>query len=162
MLLFFGKQHCLTSLLLIIVLCGVGVSPSLTGISPVRCCVVSPERSPMKTLEAAHINEDEYFSYRIHEDIDKIIRDIKEKHMQDAATADDLSPAEELRKQIEEVAAFEGSDDEKRAFLALHQLGINPKSLSKEEFVVLVNILKKSKKLNSPISKRGKSAKKRK
>ena len=116
----------------------------------------------MKTLEAAHINEDEYFSYRIHEDIDKIIRDIKEKHVKDPMTADDSSPADEIRKQIEEAAAFEGSDQERQARIFLTQLGINYDSLYPDEFVTLINILKKSKNLKSPLSKRGKGTKKRK
>ena len=34
----------------------------------------------VRTLELAHIEEDEYLAYTIHNDIDGIIRDIREAH----------------------------------------------------------------------------------
>ena len=122
----------------------------------------SEDDTTIRTLEAAHIDEDEYFSYRIHEDIDKIARDIKKDHEKDPMTADDPSPAETIRKQMEEAAEFEGSDQERQARIFLAQLGINYDNLYPDEFVTLINILKKSKKMKSPLSKRGKNTKKRK
>ena len=41
----------------------------------------------LKTLSAAHVEEDEYFSHRIHKDIDGIIHDLREAHTTDISTA---------------------------------------------------------------------------
>ena len=47
----------------------------------------------LRTIESAIIDEDEYFSYTVHNDIDRIICDIREAHKDDATTADDPSGA---------------------------------------------------------------------
>ena len=47
----------------------------------------------VRTLELAHIREDEYFAHTIHNDIDAIIRDIREAHKQDVTTADEDTPS---------------------------------------------------------------------
>ena len=49
-----------------------------------------------------------------------------------------------------------GSRDEKLVVLYCKQLGINYKNLSDEEFRWLIRILKKSKKMGTPISQRKK------
>ena len=51
---------------------------------------------------------------------------------------------------------FKGSRDEKLVVLYCKQLGINYKNLSDEEFRWLIRILKKSKKMGTPISQRKK------
>ena len=51
---------------------------------------------------------------------------------------------------------FIGSRDEKLVVLYCKQLGINNKNLSDEEFRWLIQILKKSKKMGTPISQRKK------
>lgn len=123
----------------------------------------SEEDIYLKTLAAAHVEEDEYFSHRIHHDIDSIIRDLRESHKSDASTGQESSVAEDIAKELNAAAEFTGSDQERQARLFCMQLGINYDRLSPEEFASLVSILKKSKLLKSPISKRGKTgAKKRK
>ena len=66
----------------------------------------------------------------------------------------------ELRKDkglnLEAVENFKGSRDEKLVILYCKQLGINYKNLSEEEFRWLIRILKKSKKMGTPISQRKK------
>ena len=47
----------------------------------------------IRTLELAHVREDEYFAYTIHNDIDGIIRDIREAHKKDVTTADEGTPS---------------------------------------------------------------------
>ena len=69
--------------------------------------------------------------------------------LRDAA---DRNGAEEL----EAVENFKGSRDEKLVVLYCKQLGINYKNLSDEEFRWLIRILKKSKKMGTPISQRKK------
>ncbi len=115
----------------------------------------------LKTLAAAHVEEDEYFSHRIHHDIDNIIRDLREAHKSDTSTGQESTVAEDIAKEIQAAAEFTGSDQERQARIFCMQLGINYDRLSPEEFATLVNILKKSKLLKSPISKRGKTGSKK-
>ncbi len=115
----------------------------------------------LKTLSAAHVEEDEYFSHRIHSDIDGIIRDLREAHTTDLSSAPETTVAEDIRKELEAAAEFSGSDQERQARIFCSQLGINYDNLYPEEFAALVNILKKSKFLKSPLSKRGKTGTKK-
>lgn len=115
----------------------------------------------LKTLAAAHVEEDEYFSHRIHKDLDTILFNIRDAHIKDAITAPETSVAEDLKKELDAAAEFAGSDQERQARIFCMQLGINYDRLTPEEFSSLVGILKKSKLLKSPLSKRGKSSTKK-
>ena len=95
----------------------------------------------MKVLQAAHISDDEYFSHMVLDDLNLIIRDIREAHK---------------KENLEAVENFKGSRDEKLVVLYCKQLGINYKNLSEEEFRWLIRILQKSKKMGTPISQRKK------
>lgn len=109
----------------------------------------------MKTLNAACIHEDEYFSHTVHDDIDAIIRDIRENHVKDSNTASEVTIAEELKRQIEDISNFKGSSQEKQARTFCNQLGIDYEKLKSDEFISLVGILKKSKYLRPLGNKRG-------
>ena len=67
-----------------------------------------------------------------------------------------ITVADELKENLEAVENFKGSRDEKLVVLYCKQLGINYKNLSDEEFRWLIRILKKSKKMGTPISQRKK------
>ena len=112
----------------------------------------------LRTLELAHINEDGYFSYVIHDDIDRIIRDIREAHKKDSTTAPETTVAEEVQRSLSDAISFQGSDQERQVRIFCKQLGIDYDKLTAEEFTVLVQVLKKSKHLKSPYSKRGKAS----
>ena len=116
----------------------------------------------VRTLELAQVDEDEYFSHVIHKDLDRIISTIRENHKTDRTTADTVSPAADAQKQLQDALNFEGSDEEKKVRMYLNTLGIDYDSLTKEELVTQINILKKSKHMKSPYSQRGKTKKKRK
>ena len=116
----------------------------------------------MRTLELAQIDEDEYFSQVVHDDLDKIIADIREAHKKDSTTADAFNPSDTTRQELEAAMSYEGSPEERQARLFCKQLGINYDKLSKEEFVTLINILKKSSLLKVQPNKRGKTKPKRK
>ena len=60
-------------------------------------------------LNAIHVQEGEYFSRRVHDDIDGIMVDIKEAHKGRAESAPEKSVAAELKKDLDEVANFKGS-----------------------------------------------------
>ena len=115
----------------------------------------------MRTLELAQIDEDEYFNRVVHDDLDKIIADIREAHKKDTTTADAVNPSDTARQELEAAMSYEGSAEERQARLFCKQLGINYDKLSKDEFVSLINILKKSSLLKSQPNKRGKNNKRK-
>ena len=84
------------------------------------------------------------------------IRDIREFHKKDSESAPQTTVADELKENLEAVENFKGSRDEKLVILYCKQLGINYKNLSEEEFRWFIRILKKSKKMGTPISQRKK------
>ena len=111
----------------------------------------------LKVLQAAHISDDEYFNQMVRDDLTLIIRDIREAHKKDSESAPQTTVADELKENLEAAySIFKGSRDEKLVVLYCKQLGINYKNLSDEEFRWLIRILKKSKKMGTPISQRKK------
>ena len=110
----------------------------------------------VRALELAQVDEDEYFSYVIHKDLGRILRDIRKAHRTDTTTADVTSPANEIQKKLQEAMSYEGSDEEKKARAFLVAYGIDYDALTMDEFVTLIDILKKSKHMKSPYSQRGK------
>ena len=112
----------------------------------------------LRTLEVAQIREDEYFGSLIADDLKGILRDIRSEHRPDTMTADEVSFAENMQNQLREAMNFEGSSEEKKAKALLATLGIDYDAITMEQFVNLIEVLKLSKHLKSPISQRGKTA----
>ena len=111
----------------------------------------------LRTLEVAQIREDEYFGSLIADDLKGILRDIRSEHRPDTMTADEVSFAENIQNQLQDAMNFEGSSEERQIRSFLATFGIDYDKLSKEQFVSLIEILKLSKCLKSPISQRGKT-----
>lgn len=111
----------------------------------------------LRTLELAQVQEDEYFGHVISEDLTAILRDIRDTHWGDTSTADTSSAAIEAQKQLQEAMSYKGSDDEKRARIFLAQFGIDYEAITMEQFVNLIEVLKLSKHMKSPLSQRGKA-----
>ena len=111
----------------------------------------------LRTLEVAQIREDEYFGSLIADDLKGILHDIREQHRPDTMTADEVSFAENMQNQLREAMNFEGSSEEKQIRSFLATFGIDYDKLTKEQFVTLIDILKLSKYLKTPISQRGKT-----
>ena len=111
----------------------------------------------LRTLEVAQIREDEYFGSLIASDLKDILRDIRSEHRPDTMTADETSLVATVQGQLQDAMNFEGSVEEKKIRAYLATLGIDYDTLTKEEFVSLIGILKKSKHMKSPISQRGKT-----
>ena len=112
----------------------------------------------LRTLELAQVQEDEYFGHVISEDLTGILRDIRDAHRKDATTADESCAALDVQKQLQDAMDYEGSAEEKKARLFLANLGIDYDALTMEQFANLVEVLKLSKHMKSPISQRGKSS----
>ena len=121
-----------------------------TGIS--KSALGSYEKDDYKEINHGNL----IFSHMVLDDLSLIIRDIREAHKKDSESAPQTTVADELKESLEAVENFKGSRDEKLVVLYCKQLGINYKNLSDEEFRWLIRILKKSKKMGTPISQRKK------
>ena len=111
----------------------------------------------LRTLEVAQIREDEYFGSLIADNLKGILRDIREQHRPDTMTADETTLVATVQGQLQEAMNFEGSSEEKKIRAYLATIGLDYDALTKEEFVSLIGILKKSKYMKNPISQRGKA-----
>ena len=111
----------------------------------------------LRTLEVAQIREDEYFGSLIADDLKGILRDIRNDHRPDTMTADESSLAAAVQGQLQDAINFEGSSEEKKAKALLVTLGIDYDAITMEQFVNLIEVLKLSKHLKTPISQRGKT-----
>ena len=111
----------------------------------------------LRTLEVAQIREDEYFGSLIAGDLKDILRDIRSEHRPDTMTADETSLVATVQGQLQDAMNFEGSVEEKKAKALLATLGIDYDAITMEQFVNLIEVLKLSKHLKTPISQRGKT-----
>jgi transcriptional regulator with XRE-family HTH domain len=101
----------------------------------------------MRTLKLGQVKTEDYFARILSDDLAEILNDIRQAHKRDATTADETSAAEEVSRRLQEAAHYEGSPQETQARVYLASLGIDYDAISKEEFVTLIGILSKSKKL---------------
>ena len=102
------------------------------------------------------MQEGEYFSRRVHDDIDGIMEDIKEAHRGRAESAPKNSVVTELKKDLDEVANFKGSRLEQWLLIYCKQNRLPYNRLTEEEKQWLIRIGAKSDFMKSHISKRGK------
>ena len=109
-------------------------------------------------LQAAHISDDEYFSHMVLDDLNLIIRDIRETHKKDSESAPQTTVANELKENLEAVENFKGSRLEKLAVLYCKQLGINYKICQTKNFAGLFGFSKNQRK-RERLSTRGKNGK---
>ena len=72
-------------------------------------------------------------------------------------TADETSLVATVQGQLQDAMSFEGSVEEKKAKALLATLGIDYDAITMEQFVNLIEVLKLSKHLKTPISQRGKT-----
>lgn len=111
----------------------------------------------LRTLAIAQVQEEEHFGHMVFRDLSAILHGIRDAHKTDSTTADQTTTAAQVQQQLEDAMNFEGSTDEKKAKLFLANLGIDYNAITMDQFVTLIDILKMSKHMGSPISQRGKS-----
>ncbi len=115
----------------------------------------------MRSLELGQVQTEDYFAKVLSDDITEILNDIRECHKKDVTTADETSVAEEVKRGLQEAMSFEGNPQEKQARAYLAALGVDYDAITKEEFVTLIGILQKSRKLQiRQGSQRGKKKRK--
>ena len=110
-------------------------------------------------LQAAHVDEEEYFTSRVHRDIDAIMEDMREAHRGRSDSAPENSAAEELKQDLEEVARFNGSKLEQLIMLFCKQTKLRYNRLTEEEKQWLARIAQKSELLKGSVSQRGRNRK---
>lgn len=111
-----------------------------------------------RTLELSHIQEDEYLGDTLLGDLLAILHDIRDAHRKDAVTAPEKPVPDDFQQKVAEVMAAKGTEEEKQARIFCQSLGIDYDKLTPEEFVTLIQILKKSKNLKSAYNKRGRTS----
>ena len=112
-----------------------------------------------RTAELGKIPADEYVSSVLRDDLTGILRDVRKAHPKKAKGDTDISPfavIEEFQKKVQSVIEGAGSPEERAAKVYLTAFGIDYDSLTHEEFVVLMGILKKSAFKENSISQRNK------
>ena len=110
----------------------------------------------MHTLESAHIDENEYFTQRIHNDMDSIMKDLRKVHLGRNDSAPKTSVTEELKRDMDEILNFKGSRVEQLLFAFCKQTKIKYHKLNEEEKKLLIQIVQKSEFNKSHIPQRGK------
>ena len=118
------------------------------------------EDNTLLTLKAAQINEDEYFARVVDDDVESILRDLKQRHSGDKSSAPAESALAGFRGYIEEISQVQGSKAEKLMMLFCKQNQINYSKLTDNEKHWLVEICKKSNLLKGGVSQRGKRSRK--
>ena len=92
----------------------------------------------MRTLELGQVQENDFYSHILHDDLDSIVRDIREAHLKDKTTAD---------PQPTEAMIHEFCD----------KMQIPFEKISSEDFSAFLRILSLSKLLKNPNNMRGKA-----
>ncbi len=123
----------------------------------------NPEENDVaqRTMELAQVDEEIFYGQVIHDDLDDIVKDIRNDHMKDSNTADvDVSAKateEEVKKMLNDALDFDGTVDQRRAYLVCETLKIDYDKLPEEEQKALEKVCKKSPLMLSVINHRGKA-----
>ncbi len=123
----------------------------------------NPEENDVaqRTLDLAQVDEKIFYGQVIHDDLDDIVKDIRDDHMKDSNTADEDVSAkateEEVKKMLDDALNFNGTVDQRRAYLICETLKIDYDKLPEEEQKALEKVCKKSPLMLSVINQRGKA-----
>lgn len=119
------------------------------------------EDNTLLTLKAAQIDEDEYFARVVSDDVERILRDLKQSHSKDAGSVSADNSATGLKEYLEELSGTEGSDFQKWIMIFCKQLHLPYNKLTDDEKHWLVQISRKSDLLKSGTSQRGRHPRKK-
>ena len=115
----------------------------------------------LRTLEVAQVSEDLFYAHILHDDLDRIVKDIRDAHKSDPTTADAEQSVQATMKNIApmffQALDYEGTMDEKRAFLVCRTLNIDYSKLSDDEKLYFARVCRKSPDLRNVFSQRGKA-----
>ena len=110
----------------------------------------------MRTLELGQIQESDFFSHVLHDDLDSITQDIREAHLKDKTTADPQPTLEDVKEKFEQ-AVQQGSQEEMAIHEFCDRMQIPFEKISSEDFSAFLRILSLSKLFKNPNNMRGKA-----
>ena len=111
----------------------------------------------MRTLELGQVQESDFYSHVIHDDLDSIVRDIREAHRKDKTTADPQPALDDVKEKFEQ-ALKQGSQEEMTIHGFCDAMQIPFEKISSEDFSAFLRILSLSKLLKNPNNMRGKAS----
>lgn len=120
---------------------------------------ISDSEHYLRTLKTCEIDEDDYFSRLIFEDISVIAKDIKQSHRRDTETGDAINPLTDV---IDIVKEYRDNTDPLKATLATlgKQLGMNFNKMDPAEVQFFTTLIEKySTSYRSMLSKKGRGKK---
>ena len=109
----------------------------------------------VRTLELGQVQESDFFSHILHDDLDSILRDIREAHRKDKTTADPQPTLENIKEKFQRDIQ-QGSATEMMIHVFCDKLQIPLEKISSEDFSAFLRILSLSKLLKHPNNMRGK------
>jgi len=115
----------------------------------------------MRTLERGQVSSELFFGHVIHNDLDAIVKDLRDRHASDKTTAEpETAPTVKLSNLsalLFDALKYRKSPDEMRAFTICHTLDIDYENLPESDRKALVRVFKSSKTLTTATSQRGKT-----
>lgn len=112
------------------------------------------EDNTLLTLKAAQIDEDEYFARVVSEDVERILKELKEAHSRDQGSAATDDSAVSLKEYLDELSGTEGGD-QKWIKIFCKELRLPYAKLTETEKHWLIQISRKSELLKSGTPQRG-------
>lgn len=112
------------------------------------------EDNTLLTLKAAQIDEDEYFAQVVSEDVERILKELKEAHSRDQGSAATDDSAVSLKEYLDELSGTEGGD-QKWIKIFCKELRLPYAKLTETEKHWLIQISRKSELLKSGTPQRG-------
>ena len=110
----------------------------------------------MRTLELGQVQENDFYSHILHDDLDSIVLDIREAHLKDKTTADLQPTLDEVKENFEQAIQM-GTDTEAMIHEFCDKMQIPFEKISSEDFSAFLRILSLSKLLKNPNNMRGKA-----
>ena len=112
------------------------------------------------SLEAASINEDNYFNNLLGNDIVKIAKDLREAHGKDTDTGDQITPVEDMLGTFDELRK---ADNATQAQMVMYSklFKINFTKMDPYEFKTFTDILQRYSDLCKPVKGNGRGKKKK-
>ena len=102
------------------------------------------------------MQESDFFSHTLHDDLDRIVQDIRQDHGTDRTTADPQPTFTEVKEKFDRAMQL-GSNEERVIHEFCDQMQIPFDKIASEDFSAFMRILSLSKLLKNPNNMRGKA-----
>ena len=128
---------------------------TVTRLKWLTALTVDPQ-AKHRTLELGQVQESDFFSHTIHDDLDSIVQDIRQAHVTDRTTADPQPTFTEVKEKFDRAMQL-GSNEERVIHEFCDQMQIPFDKIASEDFSAFMRILSLSKLLKNPNNMRGKA-----